>query len=168
MSKENNSIHREKLFTYISIILVIIIVVLSGLYLFLTIGDAGSNTVSIAKEYKNITSTKAFEIYNDYINDEYNNNLTIIDSRNVYYSCGSCAKSNYDVSHIPGAILENYPKAQEYYNTTSDFIIYTHNGQEYGSRDFCQGLVGHVRGNIYFIEDGYTAWVEAGYPTESS
>ena len=80
-------------------------------------------------------------------------NLTIVDVR-------SC-KCSYDKGHIPDAIWNKYP--EEFYNVTNDLLIYCADGSI--SKTFCENLVNHTYGSIYYLEGGINAWKQAGYET---
>ena len=79
------------------------------------------------------------------------NPLTIVDIR----SC-DC---DYEAGHIPKAIWQTF--VPSLYETTSDLLIYCEDGLS--SITFCENLLNHTYGAIYFLEDGIEAWKNAGY-----
>lgn len=70
----------------------------------------------------------------------------------------SC-KCNYDAGHLPNATWNINP--QSFYNTTNDLLIYDNTGAK--SIEFCEQLVNHTYGAIYYLEGGINAWQNAGY-----
>lgn len=79
------------------------------------------------------------------------NPLTIVDVR----SC-DC---DYEKGHIPNAIWQTY--APSLYETTSDLLVYCNDGEL--SVTFCEKLLNHTFGAIYYLEGGINAWEDAGY-----
>ena len=81
----------------------------------------------------------------------YSNPLTIVDIR-------SCDCS-YNDGHIPKAIWQTSPVTS--YETTNDLLIYCDDGQL--SVTFCEGLLNHTYGAIYYLDGGIETWKNAGY-----
>jgi len=93
-----------------------------------------------AKEAKNLTEKKI--------------NLVIADIRGC--------RCNWEEEHIPTAEWISY--GPNLYNVAQDILIYCQNGSK--SISFCENLLGNVYGDIYYLEGGFTAWKNAGYPVE--
>ena len=167
MSDENKPKNREKIFIYVSVILIILIVSLGGIYLVFSQFnlDAGP---TLATEYKNVTPSKAYEVFTA-SNKEGNEakNLTIIDARRFDWTCDCTLDPEFEAGHLPGAILDKNPAAENYYNITTDIIVYTHEGSNEKAQEFCNALIGHIYGKIYLLKGGYLSWKEAGYEIET-
>ena len=67
---------------------------------------------------------------------------------------------NYKKGHIPNAVWEPFPGG--FYGTTNDLIVYCANGTK--SIDYCEQLIGHTFGDIYYLQGGIEAWEDKGYP----
>ncbi len=158
---------KENFFIKVFALILVIIVVLGGIYFlfFIDATDAMEDNGSVlATDYENITAAAAYEIYKDYNNSKSEgNNLTIIDARVLDISCGSCLLSAYRRGHLPGAILDKELNPKEYYNKTTDIMVYSQDGSNKRAIEFCKSLVGHIYGDIYYLDGGYLAWKDAGY-----
>jgi len=80
-----------------------------------------------------------------------NSDIIIVDVR-------SC-ECDYDKGHLPNAIWAIDPI--QFYNTTSDILIYCSDGSI--SVSFCQQLINHIYGELYFLRGGFNSWENAGY-----
>lgn len=134
------------------LITVLVIISVSAVFGFTVLSLSGESNnpdtdkPDISKTYSTISADDAYSLAS------IGNNLTtIIDIR-------SC-KCNYNKEHIPNAIWNINP--QSFYNTTSNLIIYDNTGEKCIA--FCEELVGHVYGSIYYLEGGINAWKDAGY-----
>lgn len=107
-----------------------------------------TNKIGYSTTFKSVTASEAHKLV-------YNSSppIVIVDMN----SC-ECA---YKDRHIPGAIWET--NTTTFYNFTSDILVYCED--ENLSHDFCEDLVGHTFGNIYYLEGGIKAWENAGYKT---
>ena len=83
-----------------------------------------------------------------------NEHLVIVDIR-------SC-KCDYNKGHLPNAIWNTNPHSFD--NETNDLLIFDRNGSK--SIEFCEKLVGHTYGALYYLEGGMLAWRVAKYPIE--
>lgn len=99
--------------------------------------------------YTNITAEEAKQLTDNNIN------LIIVDIRGC-----DC---DYEEGHIPTAIWQTY--APHFYEESHDLIIYDQSGEE--SESYCQKLIGHTYGEIYYLEGGIDTWENTGYPTEA-
>lgn len=168
MPSGEKSKNKEKLFIYISAILIVLILSLGGIYLVLSWTNSQlDDSPTLAVEYQNISASKAHQIYTSRNTSDYEGiNLTIIDVRRFDYSCNCQLHPKYEEGRLPGAILDENPIAEDYYNITSDLLIYTQDGINERGLEFCKALIGHVYGKIYFLKGGYEAWEENGYYVE--
>lgn len=110
-------------------------------YLFVDDVDNCPETV-YATIYENISVCGAKDLISS------NQNLIII------YCQGGC-KCSFKSVKINNAVWAT--KATGYYNSTNDFLIYDKSGSS-KSINYCEGLIGHVYGNIYRLEGGYVSW----------
>ena len=78
-------------------------------------------------------------------------NLMIVDIR----SC-DC---DYKEGHLEFATWNTNPRS--FYNTAHNLLIYCEDGND--SISYCNYLVNHVYGAIYYLEGGISAWKNAGY-----
>lgn len=106
-------------------------------------------------EYTNITNAEA---YNKWLND--NDSIYFIDIR----PC-SCSYNNehiidaYLISHFEDGLISLF-------NTTKNLVFYDWNTDTSNVIDYCETMLNHTYGGIYYLQDGYNAWKKAGYPTE--
>lgn len=105
-----------------------------------------TNKIGYSTTFKSVTASEAYNLV-------YNSNppIVVIDINSCY-----CI---YKDRHMPGAIWEINSTA--FYNFTSDILVYCED--ENLSHDFCEDLVGHTFGSIYYLEGGIKAWENAGY-----
>ena len=73
----------------------------------------------------------------------------------------SC-KCNYNSGHLPNATWNVNPLS--FYNMTEDLLVYSNDNQD--SIEFLEKLVNNTYSRLYYLEGGYKAWANAGYPTE--
>ena len=105
-----------------------------------------TNQPNYTTSYTAIDPKTAYElVFNN------SNLLTIVDIR----SC-DC---DYEEGHIPKAIWRTF--APSLYETTSDLLIYCNDGEL--SVTFCEDLLNHTYGAIYYLDGGIEAWIDAGY-----
>ncbi len=167
MQQNKKPRNKEKIFIYISVVLIISIIALGGVYVFSSLQNPNTGP-TLATEYVNVTASKAYEIVTDSnIFEDNGKNLTIIDARRFDYSCDCQLDPAYRDGHLPGAILDKRPLVENYYNKTTDILVYTENGENLEAQVFCKNLIGHIYGDIYLLEGGYTSWEQFGYKIET-
>lgn len=143
MEKEKSS---EK---KIQVLLIIVLVAISaGAVLYLTmqysIIGAGPTGPVLSTTYSAISPTNASQLIQD------NDNLVLI------VDCRTC-KCNYNKNHLYNATWTI--NSEDFYNTTNDLLVYDNNEEKI--TEFCEELVGHTWGEIYYLEGGMDAWKNA-------
>jgi len=142
----------EKSRKKLQVILIIAIVVISsgaviGITLSLELTNQGPTGPVITKTYSGITAENASILAND-------ETIIIVDVR-------SC-KCRYNSAHLPNATWET--DWTIYYNETKDILVYDDDETE--SIQYCEQLINHTYGAIYYLKGGINSWKNAGYPTE--
>ena len=106
--------------------------------------------------YTNITAQKAYNIiYYE------NKNITIID-------VPTTGITRYNESHLEDAIMiddqKYFPEGIEtLYNTKNDILIYDDDGMGTGIF-YCEKLINHTYGKIYYLTGGFSEWKKQGFP----
>ena len=156
---ENEPVEGKNNLRLIAIITLILILVISSVFVvafdvfnIFAEEDTGPHYTTT---YAGITIEEAY----DFINTT-TNNLTIVETR-------SC-KCKYNSGHIgdpPKFEAIHSSNWNVFYNTTDDLLLYDEKG-ELECIEFCENLVGHTYGKIYYLIGGFTAWSQAKYPSE--
>jgi len=81
--------------------------------------------------------------------------LIIVDIR-------SC-KCKYDDGCLPNAIWNRNPYS--FVNLTEDLLVYS--DEDADCIEFFEELLNNTYSRLFYLEGGYDAWKNAGYPTES-
>lgn len=149
MVEEWSTVSNGKNLKTLIIIVIALIVIGSATALTLSANITGQKPVlkEYTKSYSGITAQEAKELVDNNIN------IIIVDIR----TC-DC---DYKKGHIPTAIWQFHPP--NLYDTAQDLLIYCQNGNK--SIPYCEELIGHTYGAIYYIEDGIDSWEKEGYKT---
>jgi len=135
----------------IQVILIIVLVAISvGAILGLTVlsetTEQGPTVPVLSTTYSGISPENASKLIES--NEHF---LTIIDCRNC--------KCNFNKDHLFNATWDIDPMS--FNDTKNDLLVYDNNEEK--SLEFCEQLVGHTWGAIYYLEGGIDAWKNAGY-----
>jgi rhodanese-related sulfurtransferase len=149
----STSNHRNNLKSNLVIVIVAISVISVAVWTLSSSWALPSTLINEEQEKPNYTTSytaidpkTAYElVFNN------SNPLTIVDIR----SC-DC---DYEEGHIPKAIWQTF--APSLYETTSDLLIYCNDGEL--SVTFCEDLLSHTYGAIYYLDGGIESWIDAGY-----
>ena len=76
--------------------------------------------------------------------------------------------TRYEEAHLENAIMihdeNNLPEGLEsLYDTKSDILIYDDDGTSIAIY-YCDQLINHTYGKIYYLIDGFSEWKNQGYP----
>lgn len=101
------------------------------------------NALKFTTSYKGVNVSFAKKLIDTYPN------ITIVDCSG---GCQECLWKNG--SHLPYAQWIESPELL--YNQNTDILVYCQNGLK--SIDFCNKLINHVYGKIYYLRGGFIAW----------
>jgi rhodanese-related sulfurtransferase len=138
----------------ISIAVVLIAVVLIAV-IFLTFYNNApaqntNNEPVLSTAYEAIEPKDAYNLMNK------SENLLIVDI--------STCKCKWTANCINlSSIWDHNPK--NFYNETRDILVCDYYGKETDYAPFCNGLVNHTYGKIFYLKGGTTAWKQLGFPT---
>ena len=156
--KQTNSKNKKILVFLIIAIVVISTSVAIGFTYFYWIEEDGSNEgpieIVLTSTYSALSPVEAYDLINT------SEQVIIIDVR------GRCP-CNYDTEHIGKedsfkALKRTEPEFSEFFNETSDIIIYDDGGTT--AIEWCEGLVNHTYGKICLITGGFNSWKNSGLP----
>ena len=162
---EEYSGESKKNLTIIAVLVLVMLIAVSCVFVFafdifdIMPGNNNNNNKNvdtspqITTEYSALSAEAAY----DFINTT-THNLTIIDARDC--------KCNYDTAHIgapPDFEAIHSVNWKTYYNTTDDILVYDNEGDN-EAIEYCENLVNHTYGKLFYLESGYSAWSQANYP----
>jgi len=142
--------------------MLITVIIISGaavFVLYMQEQDLDSNNGSksnLTTDYTTITVQEAYDlVYNQ------KKNIMIIDVPTM-------GITRYNESHLENAIMvgdQSYlPEGMEtLYNTTKDILIYDDDGRGTGLF-YCEQLINHTYGKVYYLTGGFSEWKAQGYP----
>ena len=142
--------------TLLITVIVIIIAIVGFIVINQNTNNKNNSIPSVKTGYINITVQNAYDlIYNQ------NKNITVIDVPTM-------GITRYNESHLENAIMiddQKYlPEGMEtLYNIINDILIYDDDGRGAGIF-YCEKLVNHTDGKIYYLIGGFSEWKEQGYP----
>ena len=154
----------KKNLTIIAVLVLVMLIVTSCVFVFafdifdIMPGNNNNKNVDtspqITTEYSAISAEAAY----DFINTT-THNITIIDARDC--------KCNYNTAHIgapPDFEAIHSVNWKTYYNTTDDILVYDNEGDN-EAIEYCNNLVNHTYGKLFYLESGFSAWNQSQYPS---
>jgi len=140
----------------IQVILISILVIISA-------GAVIGYTYILESEVKDNEPTGPFlaTFYTELSAEEAKNLIETNETPLIILDIRDC-KCNYNTGHLPNATWNVNPYS--FWNKTEDLLVYSNKNNE--SIFFCERLINNTYSRLFYLDGGYEAWKNAGYPTE--
>jgi len=142
----------------IILIIVILIICILAVFMFsplVGLSDDKPSSNGYTKNFSNISASEA----NDLINQ--NEDILVIDARDNEIWC-TCQFSS---GHLPNAELSSNFNSSFFKELKRDILVYSIDGK--AGAEYCiTNLLYNVTVDVYNLDGGYNAWIEAGFEVE--